>query len=641
MSSLHDSRLGDFTRGGQVTLHFLRMTGQVVKKFAGALIILYMMLTAGIWYTTTDPYHRYIGWRYATAHAGVFYGNGDNPTPFKQADGTYINATIRSLAQSESMKQITIGLGYKWVWSMLYSIGTTTALLFVIFFWLLKFGKSQRDEELLRGAAIVEVPEINRILRREKRASALKVAGVPLLKDSERQHVLLNGSSGTGKSRTLYELMRIIRARGDRAITFSPSGDFIEQCFRDGDTVLNPFDARCPTWDLWAECTEPYHFDMIAAAMIPDNNKGDPFWNNAARTLVASILDAMHQRDNHDLQDFMNILTKLGLESLHSYLKGTEAVALIDPASEKTAVSIRTTAATYARSFRYVPPDGEQFRIRDWVANDKGKDWIYLMAKPDQIASTRSLLSAWLEVFTNALMSLPASQSRRIWLILDELPSLNKIPSLDNFLAQARKYGGCAVLSFQQFSQLRDRYGKDGAETLAGLCATWVCMRQNDPETAKWVAQSFGEAEISEMQQGLSYGAHEIRDGVSLNAQRKKRELLLPSEIAQLNDLEGNVRLPGDVPVTHFKMKYVASEPKAEPFQPRRMTVPLETEDPLADDGVIEDFDPIEPLEAAEDQPPVARERAQVVPINSDVEAPKKPPSSDGPGSQRSFGDFE
>jgi len=96
-------------------------------------------------------------------------------------------------------------------------------------------------------------------------------------------------------------------------------------------------------------------------------------------------------------------------------------------------------------------------------------------------------------------------------------------------------------------------------------------MRQNDPDTAKWIAQSFGESEIGEMQHGLSYGASELRDGENLSRQRKKVEILLPSQISSLNNLEGYIRLPGDVPVAHFKMQHIPIPTRAEAFEPRPM----------------------------------------------------------------------
>ena len=52
----------------------------------------------------------------------------------------------------------------------------------------------------------------------------------------------------------------------------------------------------------------------------------------------------------------------------------------------------------------------------------------------------------------------------------------------------------------------------------------------------------------------LSYGANDMRDGVSLSAQRKTRDLILPSEITNLDNLEGYIRLPGQIPKGHFKM---------------------------------------------------------------------------------------
>jgi len=604
MSSLHDSRLGDFTRGGQVTLHFLRMTAQVFKKFAGALLILYFVLTAGLWYSQTEPYERYIGWRYVASNVGVWYGNGTTIVPFKQYDGSYVRTSVNSLARSQSMKDVTWGLGTTWFISMGYSMATTSVLLIVIFAWLLRFGKAQRDEQLLRGGSIIEAAELDRVFRKKKVASALKIAGMPMLKGSETSHILVTGSPGTGKSVTLHELLRVIRARGDRVITYSPSGDFIEKFFRPGDHIMNPFDVRCPSWNIWDECTAPYHYDMIAEAIVPEPTKGDPFWNNSARSLISCLLSTMKERGNTDIADFYKLLTRTSLEGLHKYLKGTEAAALIDPESEKTAVSIRATAAVYARSMKYIPLEGDTFHIRQWV-HEEGSEWVHLNAKPDQISSVRPLISAWLEVFSNSLMSLPASRTRRVWLVLDELPSLNKIPSLKGFLAQGRKYGGCGVIAFQQLSQLRGTYGRDDAESLTGLCATWVTMRQNDPETAKWVANSFGESEISEMQQGVSYGAHEIRDGVSLTANRKKREILLPSEISTLDDLEGYVRFPGDVPVGHFKLDYKPLPQAATDFEPR----PLAEFPKHADDDAP---DPIEPLPQESEDAPVERERAQV-----------------------------
>lgn len=584
MSSLHESSLADFTRGGQTTLHFLRMLGQVIRKFMGAIALLYLAMTIATFLVKTTEYERYLGFRYAVTYLSVeLWDTGPNPVDIRMPNGAMQRTTMHALYVSPVMRDNANRLMTAWLMSMAISMAIAGFILTIVFTWIWRYGAKQKAEKHLRGSAIVEVDVLRKYLQQSKKASKLIVAGVPIVEHSETAHILATGSPGTGKSTTLNELMNQIRKRGDRCICFSPSGDFIQWFYEGGrDSLLNPFDARSPSWDLWEECSESYHYDMLSAAIIPEPVKGDPFWNTAARTLLSCLLERMSDWEDRSIDKLLNFLNVVALEDLHQLLRGTEAAPLMDPASEKTATSIRTTATTYARALKFLPEGKEAFHIREWVGQDKGNGWIFLNARPDQINSVRPLLSAWLEVFTNSLMSLPPNRDRRIWLIIDELPSLNKIPSLTDFLAQARKYGGCGVIAFQQITQLKEKYGNDGAASLAGLCATWVCMRQNDPETAKWSADSFGQAEIMEMNENVSYGAHEIRDGVSLSQNRQMRNIVLSSQISNLDDLEGYIRLSGDVPIGHFRMQRKSIKDKSEAFIARPVQQAQVVESPKA-----------------------------------------------------------
>lgn len=596
--SLHESSLGDVTRGGQTTLHFFRMLGQVLKKFGAVLLFVYSIATFTQFWSNTDSYERYLGARYISTWIGYnILQNGENITPIDMPDGKTKRVKLKTIWGWNYLHSNWDGVLNKWIRAMIWSFLSVSLLVALLFWYIRRTGISQKAEDFLRGGQVVPAKELAQALRIKKKASDLVVAGMPLVFGSETSHILLAGSPGTGKSTLLRQLLGYIRHRGDRAICFSPSGDLIEWFYRDSDVILNPFDDRCPAWNLFDECEQDYHFDGFAAAMIPQPTKSDPFWNNSARVVLSSLIATMKGRGEYGVTGVLDRLTRWPLEDLYDYLRSTEAAALIDPASEKTAVSIRATAASFARALRYVGEEGDPFHIREWVLNDSGSDWVFLNARPDQIEAVRPLISAWIEIFTNTLMSLPADSKRRVWLIIDELPALNKIPSLSNFLAQARKYGGCGVIAFQQISQLRDRYGHDGAEDLAGLCATWVSMRQNDPETARWSANSFGETEILEAQENISYGAHEIRDGVSLSKTRKMRPLVLPSEILNLDDLEGYLRLPGDWPVGQYRMQYKKPKVIAPAFiptsrKPASMApIPTETR-PDSDDQVVATAEP-------------------------------------------------
>lgn len=556
MKTLHDSAVGDFTRGGQVTMHFLRMIRQVALKLLMLAILLYIVLTAGMWWVHTQSEQRYLGVRYVGAEIGVFLENGRKPAEVTLPDGSDLHTTIQAIANSTAMQDTAWGLLDIWLHCMVEAAYGTAVVLLFFFVWLFHFGKTQREELMLRGAELVEGKELAAILKKRKLAGDLKFGDIPLVKDSETGHILFMGSSGTGKTTGYHELMRQIRDRGDRAICFSPSGDFISWFYRpDKDKILNVFDARTPSWDMWRECDMPYHYPMIAASLIPTPAHGEKIWAEAAQSLVAVLMRTMHERGNDSIPEMLKIVTRLPMPSIYEYLRDTEVAANLDPSNERMGASIRSTAVIALRSLTYLRETEERFTIKDWVLGPDNGSWMFLNAKADQLDASRPVLTTWLEIFVNRTLSLSEDRKRRIWLIIDELPTLNKLNSLSMFVEQSRKFGGCGMLGIQQYSQLTHIYGREQAAAIIGQCNTWICYRQNDPESAKFVSEKFGKVEVEENQQGLSYGANDMRDGVSLSQQRKEREVVMPSEIMKWKNLSGLVKLVGDLPAGRFQLK--------------------------------------------------------------------------------------
>ena len=140
------------------------------------------------------------------------------------------------------------------------------------------------------------------------------------------------------------------------------------------------------------------------------------------------------------------------------------------------------------------------------------------------------------------------------------------------------------MLGVQVASALRDLYGRNGAETISGLCGTRVVLAAPDRDTAQWSADSLGRSEIEEVSEGFSYGANTIRDGVSLTPRRELRALALPSEIMRLPNLSGYLKFPGPFPVASIRLKYVARPKAAERFVAREEG-PTETCKPAGDPG--------------------------------------------------------
>ena len=309
---------------------------------------------------------------------------------------------------------------------------------------------------------------------------------------------------------------------------------------------------------------------MMAAALIPQQKDTvDPFWVTAARQLFSNGAGVLWKQGVTENRVLVDHLLKTDLTALARAMEGTVAQSIVDPENPKTALSVRAMLTAHLGALEFLPDTGEPFSIRDWVGQEDGTGFLFLTSRGDQHASLRGLISTWLEIAVNALLSLHQDDARRVWVVLDELPTLHQVPSLQPGLAESRQFGGCFVLGIQVISALRDLYGKNGAETISGLCGTRVVLAAPDQETARWSAESLGRGEVEEYSHGMSYGASVLRDGVSLTQRREMRSLALPSEIMRLENLQGYLKFPGPWPVARIGLRYVKRPKAAERFVPR------------------------------------------------------------------------
>ena len=157
-------------------------------------------------------------------------------------------------------------------------------------------------------------------------------------------------------------------------------------------------------------------------------------------------------------------------------------------------------------------------------------------------------------------MSLPetsgAEEKDKIWLFVDELPTLQKLDDLAFSLTNTRKYGLCHVLGFQDFNQIYKLYGEYDAKTILSGCQTKFLMRVTDDASADIMARALGEVEMDEKEISRSMGVHSARDGVSFYGRRNIRKIVLGSEIQSLDNLEGYLTLAGKYPITRIKFDF-------------------------------------------------------------------------------------
>lgn len=58
-----------------------------------------------------------------------------------------------------------------------------------------------------------------------------------------------------------------------------------------------------------------------------------------------------------------------------------------------------------------------------------------------------------------------------------------------------------------------------------------------------------------EAQESISFGAHQMRDGVSLSDQKRHKPLVPYSEIMKLPNLKAYLQLPREFPITKVEFK--------------------------------------------------------------------------------------
>ena len=592
-------------RGGQTLLHDVHMWGQLVRWGILGLVLTVVLVPAVAAFRTTTAYEWRVVGTGTLAQVKLALGYArDSGLAYEWREGRKTATRIVDIAADPRIQRIRTRLldtVYAKAW-LGFWLGAGGVGLCTVLFWIM--GRRMERAKRLRGAEMATARELRRRVQPPSvrlaaavfpavRRASCRIAGIPWPERAETQHTIVSGTTGSGKTVLISDLVAQIRARGERCILYDKMGTYTRSFFDPArDVLMNPLDARAPRWSPFFEARTSRDFDMMAAALIPQQKDTvDPFWVTAARQLFSNGAGVLWKQGVTENQRLVEDLLKTELSALAQAMEGTVAQSIVSPENPKTALSVRAMLTANLGALEFLPDTGMSFSIREWVGREDEKGFLFLTSRGDQHASLRGLISTWLEIAVNALLSLHHDDARRIWVVLDELPTLHQVPSLQPGLAESRQFGGCFVLGIQVFSSLRDIYGKNGAETISGLCGTRVVLSAPDQETAQWSAESLGRGEVEEYTHGMSYGASTMRDGVSLTQHRQMRPLALPSEIMRLENLHGYLKFPGPFPVTSIKLRYVDRPASAERFVAREDDAAAAGADASPPEGEPEDGD--------------------------------------------------
>ena len=438
-------------------------------------------------------------------------------------------------------------------------------------------GKDTLADRVIGGTRVADEEDVAAQTTLLCGRDALRIGPVPIPRRIETRHFAFLGTTGSGKTTALRQMLDGIERRGEAALVYDTSGEFIAHYYNParGDIILNPFDARCAFWTPFDEISHPADADRIARQLVSEtSSQDDDVWLETSRILVANMIRSLWAEDNRNLEALLEALQVKDKEQLKEWLGHTSSARTFANDADRATGSVLFMLAKAANLIQFlkVEDDGEdRFAFRDFVAKldtcEGAKPWIFVPRKEDYFEASKPLMACWLECAASAVLGLSPSPDRRIWFVLDELADLPRVENLARLLPEGRKFGAAIVLTFQALGQMRNRYGANIAEAMLACCNTKLFLQTVDQETRKWASETIGqcEVELRVATDTLSIGSEVPRTTIA--TQRQFRPAVLESEL-RLSPHQGYLLLPDGLPVARIGLTADHITRRGEPRQP-------------------------------------------------------------------------
>lgn len=406
----------------------------------------------------------------------------------------------------------------------------------------------------------------NRLLRGFKLTSSRKVAalwrwaytkglipwGAAFIEPAnEPTHMALIGNTGAGKS-TFIEVM-MSRQRGlagvgiipdMRAVVLDAKREIVRLLFALGVPfkIWNPMDERCVAWDIgWDIVGEGLARELAAIIFADETNHSDnnPYFSNSGKLLLSGIIVALQHAYGRRWTLRHLILVTDNLRDLRDFLRRhhprSAAYEEFLHKKENGPNEILTTLQSKLQPLAAVAARWEQANekvsLAEWLQREEvlvlGSDTTYAEA----IKLVNSLILQFLVAQLNAL---PSSQTRRIWLYIDEATAAGRFIRLEALVALGRGAGVCVVIAFQNIAAFMQTYSEKLAESILGLCRHWAIFGV-DSWSADWLSKQIGSYEALRQNTAVSQTLQPGPQGISQSYSQSQQQQVIqqPTVLSQ------------------------------------------------------------------------------------------------------------
>lgn len=352
---------------------------------------------------------------------------------------------------------------------------------------------------------------------------------------------LIIGPSGAGKTRS-YVLPNILRASESLIVT-DTKGDLCQQSreslekrgyviqeinltdcmsspygYNPLDYIWEDFNGRCNEQDVMT----------VAAALVPVGDLRDPFWDLAARSMLACMIAYVMERLpewERTMDSVTRLFREMGTGCFDQLMKelveiDPECLAAVQyqmfsltKTADRTYASIQGILAEKLSTFTFSGPSflldhPQKINLPD-IGERKTAVFLHISDTDRSMDRIAALL------YTQALQvlcsSADAQPTRRlkvpVRLILDDFAAAADacIPDFDKITSVIRSREISVSIILQSLSQLEASYGHSKAMTIVNNCDHLLYLGGQDMETARYVATRANKSMTRILQMPLGY----------------------------------------------------------------------------------------------------------------------------------------
>lgn len=435
----------------------------------------------------------------------------------------------------------------------------------------------KENDKLLRGIHRILPKEYCKISRKKTNDVLVSLPTTSgdlfLSEDRMKEHLLILGSTGSGKSQLLLNIVNDLIKKDIKLIFVDRKGEFYAH-FGDNlkDILLNPFDYRSLKWDLFNEIKIeldsennliriPPDVEIICDTLFNVNGKnGDmKYWYESASAVLQSAICwciKNSKTSTKDLIEFLHLSIEdiiKKLETLPSYLNPSSTI-LAGGVENKTALSVFSTLNSGIKQLGvFIGNDDENYSVREWI-HKKSLGNLYLSTAGKNDDTFTSIVSLLIDLIGREIKEFPDADGTNLKLcfVIDELSALPPLKTLIFLLTQARSKGVSVIIANQTYSKIKNVYGHDEAANIVANCKSKFIFSLTEAADAKYLSEQIGSAEVERKSYGKSQNKSSFgreNESYSENKSITQDVAVLPSEIATLNRGEAFVMLPHLMPL--------------------------------------------------------------------------------------------